>query len=421
MTWLAALVLGLIGFATVLATAEAAMSRMSRVRAIALGRDGHRNAALLEEIQTHPARYLNPIYLAVMVVQNGSAILVAILAQRAFGDLGISLVSLGFTLAYFVLVEAMAKTFGVLHTDRSALALAPIVWALGRVLAVPTRGLIGLANVLLPGKGLEEGPFVSERDIRSMAEVGHEEGSIDETERKMIHSIFEFSDTTIRHLMVPRPDVVAVDLGTSLPTALETIVANDLSRIPVYQADLDRVEGILYAKDVLKVLHAGSRDLPLARLIRPAHFVPGTTKASALLREMRREKFHMALVVDEYGATSGLVTMEDLLEELVGEIADEHDVEETDVVQLGDGRYRVEASLPIHDLNRRLGIDLPHDRWNTVGGLVFELLGTVPTEGESVELDGLRFTAERVHRRRVTTVLVVRDPTEHPSRHRAPG
>src|SRR5206468_687430 len=159
-----------------------------------------------------PAPYLNSIHLAVMFVQSGSAILVALLAENYFGDLGIALVCVGFTLAYFVVVEAMSKTYGVLHRESAALAMAPIVWTLGRALALPARLLIGLANVLLPGKGLKQGPFASERDIRSMAEVGHEEGSIEETERKMIHSIFEFGDTIVRQIMVPRPDIVAVEV-----------------------------------------------------------------------------------------------------------------------------------------------------------------------------------------------------------------
>src|SRR5439155_297055 len=238
-----------------------------------LRQEGRRNGALLEEIERDHAPYLNSIYLAVMFVQNGSAILVALVTEHYFADVGITLVSVAFTLAYFVIVEAMSKTYGILHSDRAALSMAPIVWALGRALALPARLLIGLANVLLPGKGLKQGPFVSEQDIRSMAEVGHEEGSI--------------------------------------------------------------------------------------------------------LREMQREKFHMAIVIDEYGSNAGLVTLEDLLEELVGEIADEHDVEERDVEPVGDGRYRVDASLPIRELNELVGTDLPRDRWNTVGGLMFGLLGTI--------------------------------------------
>jgi CBS domain containing-hemolysin-like protein len=406
---LAAAIVGLVTLGSLLAVAEAATSRMTRVRAMALREEGRRNAALLEEIESDPPRYLNSVYLAVMFAQNGSAILVAMMAEHFFGDLGITLVSVGFTLAYFVVVEAMSKTYGILHSDRAALAVAPVVWLLGKALALPTRMLIGVANILLPGKGLKRGPFVSEQDIRSMAEVGHEEGSIEETERKMIHSIFEFGDTIVRQIMVPRPDIVAVEVKTTLQTALDMIVEQDLSRVPIYREDLDRVEGVLYAKDVLKALHQGRSDIGLRELVRPAHFVPESNKASDLLREMQREKFHMAIVIDEYGSTAGLVTLEDLLEELVGDIADEHDVEERDVEPIGDGRYRVDASLPVHELNELVGTDLPRDRWNTVGGLMFGLLGTIPTEGQAVTLQGFRFTAEKVQGRRVTTVLVTRE------------
>ena len=409
MTPIAGLIVVLVLFASVLAVAEAAMSRMSRVRAIALREEGRRNAGLLEEIQSDPARYLNPIYLSVMFAQNGSAILVAILADAYFGDVGITLVSVGFTLAYFVLVEAMSKTFGILHSDRAALALAPVVWFLAQALSVPTRLLIGVANVLLPGKGLKQGPFVSEHDIRSMAELGHEEGSIADTERKMIHSIFEFGGTVAARIMVPRPDIVAVEVNSTLHAAVDTILEHAFSRVPVYRRDLDRVEGVLHAKDALNALHRGPADTRLMNLVRPAHFIPESKPASDLLREMRREKFHMAIVVDEYGSTSGLVTLEDLLEELVGDIADEHDVEEREFEHVGDGCYRVDASLPIHDLNEALGSDLPRERWNTVGGLMFGVLGAIPSEGQAVTLHGFRFTAEKIQGRRVTTVLVTRE------------
>jgi CBS domain containing-hemolysin-like protein len=196
---------------SLLALAESSLTRMTRVRAMSLQEDGHRNASILVRLETDPPRYLNSVYLAVMLVQNGSAILVAFLAERTFGSFGIGIASLVFTLLYFVVVEAMSKTFGVLHSDRVALAVSPLVFFLGRVLAAPTRLLIGIANVLLPGKGLRQGPFVSENEIRSMAEVGSEEGSIEEEEKELIHSIFEFGDTIAREVMVPRPDVVAIE------------------------------------------------------------------------------------------------------------------------------------------------------------------------------------------------------------------
>jgi CBS domain containing-hemolysin-like protein len=410
MAWLLATVVVLVILGSVLAVAEAATSRMTRVRAIALREEGRRNAELLERIESDPSRCLNSIYLAVMFVQNGSAILVAILADKHFGDLGITLVAAAFTLVYFVIVEAMSKTYGILHSDRAALALAPVVWILGRVLALPTRLLIGVANVLLPGKGLKQGPFVSEHDIRSMAEVGHEEGGIEEREKEMIHSIFKFGDTVVGEVMVPRPDVVAVPASAPLGTAVETALAHGLSRLPVYGADLDHVEGVLHIRDALKALHEGRQAAALSDLMRPVRFAPESKKAADMLREMQREKFHLALVVDEYGSVAGLVTLEDLLEELVGDIAEEHEADVREIEPLGDGRYRVDASLPVGELNELLGTDLPRDQWNTVGGLMFGLLGAIPAEGQAVTLQGFRLTAEKVQRRRVATILVTREP-----------
>jgi CBS domain containing-hemolysin-like protein len=408
MNLLWALVIVLVLFGSILAMAETSISRMTRVRALALREEGRRNAGILEEIESDPARYLNSIYLMVMIVQNGSAILVAILADRILGSLGITLISVGFTLAYFVIVEAMSKTFGILHSDRVALALSPLVWGLGRVLAGPSRLLIGLANVLLPGKGLKQGPFVSEEDIRSMAQVGSEEGSIEEQEKELIHSIFEFGDTIVREVMVPRPDVVAVEHHKPLRAVQDLVLRHGFSRIPVYREDLDKAEGIIYAKDVLKALHQGKLNTPLLDLARPARFVPESKRVADLLREMQKEKFHIALVHDEYGSVAGLVTLEDLLEELVGEIADEYDREEPQMEPVDDDTFRVNGRLSIDDVNELLDVDLPHDEWDTVGGLMYGLLGSVPTQGQTVTYDNLTFTAEKVQGRRIAKVLIKR-------------
>lgn len=415
MTVLAGVIVALVFLGTVLAMAEASISRMTRVRAAALRQERRANAALLETIESDPAAYLNSIYLAVMLVQNGSAILAARVADLWWGDLGLPIAAVGFTLGYFIVVEAMGKTFGILHSDRVALALAPLVYVLGRILALPTRALIWIANVLLPGKGLRQGPFVSEQDIRTMAEVGHEEGSIEEAEKEMIHSIFVFGDTLVREVMTPRPDVVALDANLSVDAAMAVVLKSQVSRLPIYRGDLDHVVGILHGKDLLAALHAGRRDAPITDFMRPAHFVPETSRAAALLRRMQREQFHMAIVVDEHGSTSGLVTLENLLEELVGRIADEHDVdEEKEIERLADGSWRIDASVSIRELNDLLGTEFPRDRWNTVGGLMFGVLGTIPAQGEAVSLDGWRFTAERVQGRRVTAVNVRPDPAPPP-------
>jgi CBS domain containing-hemolysin-like protein len=412
LNWLLALVVLLVVLGSILAAAETSISRMSRVRAISLREAGHRNAGLLEAIEMSPARYLNSIYLAVMLVQNGSAIMVALLAQSRFGDLGITLVSVGFTLLYFVIVEAMSKTFGILKSDRVALALAPLVWALGRLLAFPTRVLIGLANVLIPGKGLKQGPFVSEEEIRSMLEVGHEEGAIEEEEKELIHSIFEFGDTLVREVMVPRPDIVAAPIESGPRHVLDLMLRHGYSRIPVYRANLDEIEGIVYAKDLLRHLHAGKPDVALETIMREPYFVPETKKVSELLRDMQKKRVHIAIVLDEYTTVVGLATIEDLLEELVGEIADEYDREEPQMEPVDEDTYRVNGRLSIDDVNELLDVKLPHDEWDTVAGLMYGLLGSVPTQGETVKFDHLTFTAEKVQGRRIAKVLIKREPDE---------
>jgi putative hemolysin len=412
--WLWVLVVFLVLFGSLLAIAEASLTRMSRVRALALVEEGRRNAVTLERIEADPPRFLNAVYLAVMFCQNGSAILVAIIAERTFGGLGITLVSVGFTLLYFVIVEAMAKTFGILHSDGAALAVAPLVWFLGRVLALPTRALIGIANVLLPGRGLKQGPFVSEADLRSMAEVGHEEGSIEREEKELIHSIFEFGDTIVREVMVPRPDVKAIESDKTLRDVQAIVLQYGFSRIPVFDDDLDNVVGIVYAKDVLKALHQGKHDTPLRDVVRKPRFVPESKKVADLLREMQKEKFHIALVTDEYGSVSGIVTLEDLLEELVGEIADEYDTEEAEIEQVSEDLYRVDGKISIDEVNEILDVELPDEEWDTVGGLVLGLMGSIPDEGEAVDFQGLTFTAERVNGRRISKVLIKRPPTEEP-------
>jgi putative hemolysin len=413
--WLWLLAAALVLFGSVLAAAEAAMTRTSRVRALALEEESRRNAEMLVKIESDPPRYLNAVYLAVMFVQNGSAILVAILAENDFGPEDgsgpwVGIVSFVFTLLYFVIVEAMAKTFAVLHTDRVALTLSPIVWFLGRVLAPPTRLLIGLANVLLPGKGLKQGPFVSEEEIRSMAEVGSEEGSIDEGEKELIHSIFEFGDTIVREVMVPRPDIVAIEDDKTLRDVQALVLSYGYSRIPVYHESLDDVKGVVFAKDVLKALHQGKQDMPLAEIMRPAHFVPESKRVADLLKEMQKEKFHQALVYDEHGSVTGIVSLEDLLEELVGEITDEYDREEPEVLELGNGTYRVSGKASIDDVNELLGTELPDEEWDTVAGLMLDLLGRMPERGEETSFRGVNLKAERVQGRRIASVMITRSP-----------
>lgn len=407
-------ILLLVVLGTMLALAESSISRTTLGRATALLEQGRRNAALLARIEEEPERYLNAVYLAVMGAQNGSAILVAVFAERNFGDLGLTLISVAFTLGYFVVVEAMAKTFGILHSDTVALAMAPFVWLVGRTLSLPSRALIGLANVLLPGKGLKTGPFVTRSEIRTLADVGLQEGSIAGHEREMIHSVVGLGGRTVGEVMVPRPDVIAIEVSRSLQHAVELLLEHRLTRLPVYRGDLDHTEGIIHVKDVLETLYKGQADAPLVHLLRPVRFVPESKRLGDLLREMQADKFHMAMVTDEYGLVAGAVTLEDLLEEIVGQIRDEHDEEPIDILPLDHSHYRVNAAVPITELNDALHANLPRQGWNTVGGLVYGIAGKLPVEGETVALDGFRFTVEKLQGRRIVSVLVERldEPAE---------
>ncbi|HVO25233.1 MAG TPA: hemolysin family protein [Candidatus Margulisiibacteriota bacterium] len=264
--------------------------------------------------------------------------------------------------------------------------------------------------MLRAGKGLKQDPTVIEQEIRSLAEAGHKEGTIEDHEREIIHSVFQLGDHSVRDIMVPRPDIVAIEVTRSLDAAAEAIVQSGFTRIPAYRGDLDHIEGIVHAKDVLSLLHQGRHDVTLATQLRPVRFIPDSTRLAVLLRDMREEKFHLAIASDEYGLVSGLVTLEDLLGKLVGQFSDERVREAPDVTAIGVGRYLVNAALPIAELNEILGVDLPRGQWNTVGGLVFGLAGTIPAEGATVESGDFQFTVQSIHRHRIISVIVAHQP-----------
>ena len=409
--WTLVVVLVLTAVAAFLAAAETSLTRMSRARAIHLAEEQRRGAAQLLRLVEQPARFLNLVLLLVLVVQVfATALFTSVLSRLVGGGLGVAIAATVMTILTFIFAEVAPKTYAVQQTDRAALAVAPVVYVLTRlpVLGPLTRLLIGVGNVVTPGKGLKSGPFVSEEEIRAMVDEAERDDVIEEEEREMIHSIFEFGDTILREVMTPRPDMVAVPVSTSLQEVLELILRSGYSRIPVYQDDIDNVVGLAYAKDVLRRLHDGQADKPLADILRPAPIMPESMKAAECLREMRRRKSHMVIVIDEYGDTSGLVTIEDLLEEIVGEITDEYDQEDPNVEPLPDGDYRVNARLGIDEVNELLDVQLPSTEWDTIGGLLINLVGGVPREGQELEFQGLRLTAERVQGRRIGRVRIRR-------------
>jgi magnesium and cobalt exporter, CNNM family len=407
-------VIALLGIAGVLAAAEVGITRMTRVRALTLEEEGRKGAVSLVRIVENPARYLNVVLLIILICHVTATTLTTSFSIRHGGSVGEVLATVLLTIFIFVFAEVTPKTFAVQHTDRVALRLAGLIHALGHMplLHPLARALIGIANVVIPGKGLKQGPFVTEEELRQMAEVAVEEQQIQEEEKELIHSIFEFGDTVVREVMIPRPDMIAVEANSKLRQVLTVMLKHGYSRLPVYDESMDNLVGLVYAKDVMRKLHNGrSRKEPTAgQISRTAIFVPESKKIAELLREMQQKKTHMAIVVDEFGDVAGLVTMEDLLEEIVGEIADEYDRGEPLVEPVDDHTMRVKGSMPIDELSELLGVELPDEEWDTVGGLMAGLLGKVPKRGEEVKLHGVTFRAEKVQGRRIAKVLVTKSP-----------
>jgi len=401
----AAVVFVAVGF---LALAETALTQMGLVKAYALREERHRGAAALVRLVEHRERWLNPLLFVMLLLNFAGATIVANVVRHYFGALGAGLVVLGEVMVVFVLAEAMPKTWAIQHGERAALLAAPLVAAF--IAPAPMQwlasALITVSNWILPGKGLKKGPFVTEEELLAMADVAEAAEVIEDEERELIHSIIEFGDTVAREVRVPRPDMVAVEGRDKVSDVLEVAIAAGYSRIPVYEQGIDDIVGIVYVKDLVRATREGRADVPVREFLRPPHFVPETKRVAELMREMQREKFHMAIVVDEYGGTSGLVTLEDLIEELIGEIVDEFDVEEPQIEKLPNGDARVSARLPVDELNELLHAELPEGDWDSVGGLMLDLLGHVPSEGESVDFDGHRLIAERVQGRRIGRVRI---------------
>jgi putative hemolysin len=405
---LAVIVVLLVGAAG-LSLAETSLTRMSRARALALEEEGRRGAHRLVRLVEHPEQFLNPVLLLTLLCQLVAATLVGVVAAHLFGPVGVAVATAFEVVVIFVLGEATPKNWAIRHPDRAALLAAPVVSVLVRFPLVRLFSglLIGIADHLLPGGASARRPYVSEQELLAMADVAVEEDVIETEERALIRSIISFGDTVVREVMVPRPDMVTASARDRVADVLEVAMAAGYSRIPVYEQNVDDIVGIVFTKDLMRADLAGQAAAPVRSLVREAHFVPETKPVAALMREMQAEKFHMAIVVDEYGGTSGLVTLEDLIEELVGEIVDEFDVEEPLIEPLPGGGYRVNARMPLDELNELLHADLPQGDWDTVGGLVYGLLGHVPTEGEAAEADGHRLVAEKVQGRRIGRVRIV--------------
>jgi len=393
----------------ILSGAEAAYFSLGRTRLKELAEQQGKTPGPLAPLLAQPHELLVTLLVGITLVNIGASALAAAIAEQLFGSKGlaISIATMVFLLTVFG--EVLPMTLAVEHPLRfSAWVNRPVAW-LSVIMAPIRMGLGALTAVTLRMVGSERQqgqPEISEEELRTLVDVGVREGVVDRTEREMIHKVFELEDTLVREVMVPRPDMFCLDVTTETAQILPLLREQLHSRVPVYEETIDQIVGVLYTKDLLPFLGGLPAGFDLRQHLHPPYFVPGSKRADALLREFQAKKLHLAIVVDEYGGTAGLVTLEDLLEELVGEIRDEYDEDERLIQRVTPRSFRVSGRLPIDELNTTTGLEIPDDSFDTVGGWVLDLFGRVPHKGEKKQVDGVGVAVEKVERTRVLEVLV---------------
>jgi CBS domain containing-hemolysin-like protein len=418
--WLLLLAIVLIGIAGALAGADAALSRVSRLAVERAVRERRRGATELRQIVADPARYLNvALFLRVLCETTAVAVVTVVMIGLVTQTWeAVVIASLAMLVISYVLLGVAPRTLGRQHAARIALICARPLIIAAQILGPLTKLLILIGNALTPGRGFRDGPFTSEAELRDLVDLAEESAVIEDDERQMIHSVFELGDTLAREVMVPRTDMVFIERGKTLRQALSLGLRSGFSRIPVIGENADDVVGVLYLKDVTRRIfdhRDGESTEKVESVMRPPYFVPESKAADDLLKDMQANRTHIAVVVDEYGGVAGIVTIEDVLEEIVGEIADEYDVDERPMVEtLPDGCLRVSARLDVEEFGELIGVEFDEDDLDdveTVGGLMAKRLGLVPIPGATIRLDDFALTAESVagRRNRIGAVLVRRD------------
>jgi len=417
------------------AAGEVAIVSIRRSRLNQLMEEGQQAARLVADLAEDATRLLATTQLALKLLGFLAVALAASVYARPLSDwltsfnlpwtasfnhsLAVGLITLGLVLVVLLLGELIPKELAAQNPEPFAFWAVYPMRAVAVVAAPLARLVTGLGRLLMgrlgetPRTGL---PFVIEEEIKTLVDAGEEGGIIEEEEKEMIYSIFEFGDTLAREVMVPRIDMVAIEVNTSIADALEVIIQAGHSRIPVYEGTIDNIVGILYAKDLLQYWRHDIRHLDLRDILRDVYYIPETKKVDELLQELQQRKVHIAIVVDEYGGTAGLVTIEDILEEIVGEIQDEYDSEEAFMEVINDNEIIFNGRMDLDDVNHIMNLELPTDSSDTLGGLVYSSLGRVPVVGDTVRIQNVEITVLSVVGRRIKKVKVARLPDE-----RGPG
>lgn len=392
--------------AVVLSAAETSLTRLRPSQARVLMEGEPTDTSPLGWLLERRRQVLGLVLGLVLACHLGIATLVGLLVLRRWGAGALGVAFAVELIVLYLAIGVGAKSLAMRRPERVARLCAPFL----RILLVftPLRLLLELPQRAgaFGQSDRDEPEAVSEEELLAVAELAAADETIEAQEHRLIESVISFGDTIAREVMVPRTDMVAIDRSFSVSEALEVALFNGLTRIPVYGEGIDDIVGFAHVRDLIAAVRAEGDDRPVGDVMRPIGFVPDTKRTAELLAEMQGGHSHLVIVIDEFGGTAGLVTLEDLLEEMVGEITDEFDVEHALVEKLAEGTFRVSGRVPLSELAEELGAEFPSGRWSTVGGLIFTLLGRVPQEGESLDVNGHRFGVERVQRRRIARVLV---------------
>jgi magnesium and cobalt exporter, CNNM family len=389
--------------------AEAALCSLSPIQVERLKERRGALAHLITALLQHPTTLVMTVLIGHAIATVALAVAGTSLALLIYGEGGEYVAIAATAVILLCFCEVMPRSLAVRYPERISLLVARPIRAFAYVMAPLRWGLRRLVDLIWGTHATRPMGLVTEEEFKTLVDLGEDESSIDQGERELIQRVFELGDQRVSQIMTPRTDIFALGSDEALSTVLPKIKEARFSRIPVYEETLDQIIGILYAKDLLPYSRQPELEVRLQDLLHPVFFVPESKRIDELLREFQRNKVHVAIVVDEYGGVSGLVTMEDALEELVGEIVDEFDTEETLCQQLDPQTFLVSARMPLDEFNARLGVSLPREDADTVGGHVFHLFGKLPKRGESVSAQGLTFTIEHIKGTRILEVRVRRD------------
>lgn len=401
------MLIALLFLSALFSSAETAFTHIDLLKVKYLVSTGNKRAKTLEKLKNDPERTLTTILIGNNLVNISASSIATSLAIDFFGSKGIGVAVGVMTFLILVFGEITPKSYAIRKAESLALFVAPLFDFLSKIFYPINIAFNGISNLFL-GKNVKNTPTFTEDEIKTLIDVGEEEGTIAEDEKEMITSIFEFGDTRIKEVMIPRVDIVCAEAEETLKEVLNKAIKAGCSRLPVYKDTVDNIVGILYVKDLLKYLKDGNFNVSADKIKREAYFIPETKRADDLLREMQKKRVHMAIVISEYGGVMGLVTLEDLLEEIVGEIFDEYDVAEDEIVRIDENTVIVDARLAIDELNEKMSLKLPNESFDTLAGFMMEYLDKVPEEGEEVEYENDKFIIEKMDEKKISKVRIIK-------------